>query len=143
MRIIDRENSPDNIMIRKWVGNKNFKYWQKLLNLIEENYSGVFKTNDWIYGGKKYGWGLRFKKSVSFCTLIPERNRLLLQIVFGAKEREKIKTILTELNPEVRKKYQDATTYHDGKWLVLAIDSKEIFNDVRKLFSIKRKPNLK
>ena len=63
-----------------------------------DNYPGVF-TPDWIFGGKKYGWGLRFKKSKSFCTLLPERNRLLVQIVFGGEEREKAEKVLPELSP--------------------------------------------
>ncbi|MBI1938018.1 MAG: DUF3788 family protein [Ignavibacteriales bacterium] len=41
--------------------------WKKIITFIDENYNGIFPENDWIYGGKKHGWDLRFKKSKAFC----------------------------------------------------------------------------
>ena len=39
-----------------------------------------------------------------------------------------------------RKTYDEAKTYHDGKWLFLTIDSEDVVEDVIKLLEIKRKP---
>lgn len=125
--------------IAQWIGMRNHRRWTRLLRFIEDNYPGVF-TPDWIFGGKKYGWGLRFKKSKSFCTLIPEQDRLLVQIVFGGPEREKAEKILPELSPGVRAAYLNATTYHDGKWLAVAVDRDDILDDIERLLAIKRKP---
>lgn len=138
-RMLDGTGEPDAASVSDWIGVRNYRRWTNLLDFIEENYPGVF-TPDWIFGGKKYGWGLRFKKSKSFCTLIPERNRLVVQIVFGREEREKAAKVLPELSPGVRDAYADATTYHDGKWLALVVDKDAILADVERLLAIKRKP---
>ncbi len=124
---------------QKWMGAENFKRWAHLTEFIEAGYPGVFAP-DWLFGGKKYGWGLRYKKSKSFCMLIPERNRLVVQIVLGGEEREKTEQILHELSPSVRKKYTGATTYHDGKWLAIVADHDKILDDVKRLLVIKRRP---
>jgi len=138
-RMLDGSRQPDTRSVATWLGASEHKHWTRLLEFIGANYPGVF-TPDWIFGGKKYGWGLRFKKSKSFCTLIPERNRLVVQIVFGGEEREKAEKILPELTPSVRQRYAEATTYHDGKWLAIVADRKEVLDDIEKLLAIKRKP---
>ncbi len=138
-RMLDGSVQPDAQSVAAWLGASEYRHWTRLLEFIEVNYPSVF-TPDWIFGGKKYGWGLRFKKSKSFCTLIPERNRLVVQIVFGGEERGKAEKILLELTPTVRKAYTEATTYHDGKWLAVVADRKETLDDIEKLLAIKRKP---
>jgi hypothetical protein len=130
-----RMNKP----IAAWLGPVCYKRWKNILQFIGTNYPGVFAP-DWQFGGKKHGWGLRFKKSKSFCTLIPERKRLRIQIVFGGEEREKVKAILPELVSHAREDYVAAITYHDGKWLGLVVDSDEVLADVKRLLAIKRKP---
>ncbi len=139
-RMVDKAEQPDEKDVADWIGSANWRRWTRILRFIEDNYPGVFPADDWVYGGKKYGWGLRFKKSKSFCTLIPERGRLAALIVFGGAEREKAETILPRLSPDVRHKYAAATTYHDGKWLVLYLDNDELLDDVEKLLALKRRP---
>ncbi|HZF46020.1 MAG TPA: DUF3788 family protein, partial [Sphingomonadaceae bacterium] len=70
-RITDKSAPPDDRIIRDWIGSDAFKQWGSLRDWIELAYPGVF-TPDWIYGGKKHGWSLRYKKSKAFCTLLPE-----------------------------------------------------------------------
>jgi len=137
--MLDGAKEPDAGSVQQWIGARNYKRWTRLLEFIEENYPGVFAP-DWIFGGRKYGWGLRFKKSKSFCTLLPERNRFLVQIVFGGEERERAEEVLTELSPGVRDAYRNATTYHDGKWLAVVVDNNEVLDDIKRLLAIKRRP---
>ena len=127
---------PDLAIIDLRIGNDS---GISLIELIEQRYPDVFEP-EWLFGGKKHGWSLRYKKSRSFCTLIPEKNRCELLIVFGAKEREKAEAIKGELAPYTRKEYDDAKTYHDGKWLYLTIDSEDVVSDVVSLLALKRKP---
>jgi hypothetical protein len=138
-RMLDESIVPDARSISKWIRSTNYQRWTQLLRFIESNYPGVFAP-DWLFGGKKHGWGLRFKRSQSFCTLIPERNRLVIQIVFGRAERQKAEAILRELSPSVSREYVEAKTYHDGKWLAIAVDRDQILEDVKRLLAIKRKP---
>jgi hypothetical protein len=138
-RMTDRDCVPDAKSVARWIGARNFKRWTRVVEFIEANYPGVFEP-DWIYGGKKHGWGLRYKKSKSFCTLIPERSRFMLLIVFGVEERKKAEAVLPELKSHAQKDYVEAKTYHDGKWLGLLIDGDDVLADAMRLLTIKRKP---
>lgn len=141
LRMTDSSAVPGIEGVAEWIGETAFERWKQIVEFIESNYPHVFDI-DWIYGGKKHGWTLRYKKSRSFCTLIPEKNRLCVLIVFGRAEREKTETILSELTEQVQRDYESATTYHDGKWLVVDADSDEAISDIRRLLTIKRKPKI-
>lgn len=138
-RMTDGGCEPDASSLADWMGSSNYKRWTHIVRFIETNYPGIFAP-DWIFGGKKYGWGLRFKKSKSFCTLIPGRNQFKIQIVFGGEERAKVDAILPDIMSHARDDYSEATTYHDGKWLGLVVDSEEVLEDVKRFLIVKRKP---
>jgi len=138
-RMTQPDKPPTDSEIVEWVGNKAHRYWKNVTQLIEQIYPDVF-TPDWLFGGKKHGWSLRYKKSKSFCTLIPEKNRFALQIVFGAEERAKVEAIKDSLSQHTQKEYDKATTYHDGKWLLLAVNSDRDVEDIMQLLAVKRKP---
>jgi hypothetical protein len=138
-RMVDESRQPDAASVAKWMGRDNYSRWTHLTEFIGSNYPGVF-TPEWLFGGKKHGWRLRFKKSKSFCSLIPERDRMVVLIVLGGKEREETEKILPELSPGIRKMYAEATTYHDGKWLAILADRDQILDDIKRLLAIKRKP---
>jgi len=63
-----------------------------------------------------------------------------LLIVFGAEERAKVEAMRDSLSQPTQKKYDEATTYHDGKWLILTVDTNEVVEDVMQLLAVKRKP---
>jgi hypothetical protein len=132
---------PTRTQIEAWIGENAYGFWTRVIKLIERNYPNVF-TPEWLFGGKKHGWFLRYKKGKSFCTLIPERKRLSLLIVFGAEERAKVVAIRHELSSRIWKEYEEATTYHDGKWLLVTVDAGSILNDLEKLLAVKRKPKI-
>ncbi len=64
----------------------------------------------------------------------------MLVIVLGKDEREAFESIRTKVSPGTQKIYDDTTTYHDGKWLALTLDSKQSLKDALRLLGIKRKP---
>lgn len=130
---------PGDSEVARWIGKKAYGHWKQVVRLIKERYPGVFAP-EWLFGGKKHGWSLRYKKSKSFCTFIPERNRFVLLIVFGAEEREKAESIKGGLSARTRKAYDDAVTYHDGKWVLFTVDSAEVIEDLGRLLAVKRKP---
>ena len=138
-RMTDRDQPPNDSDIAGWMGTEAYKRWNQVTQLIEQNYPNVF-IPEWLFGGKKHGWSLRYKKSKSFCTLIPEKNNFALVIVFGAAEREKVEAMKGSLSTQTRKEYDAATTYHDGKWVLLSVDSEKVVEDVMRLLAVKRKP---
>lgn len=60
-------------------------------------------------------------------------------IVFGAEERDKVEAIKDKLTANTGKEYENAATYHDGKWVLLNINNDKVVRDVEMLLEIKRK----
>ncbi len=139
LRIAEPVGPPSVAKVKSWIGGRAYGFFDHITKTITRRYPGIF-VPEWLYGGKKHGWSLRYKKSKSFCTLIPEKGCLKVLIVFGADERRKVEDIRSKLSASVRKQYDDAPTYHDGKWLLLTIDSSEIIGNIEILLEVKRKP---
>jgi hypothetical protein len=138
-RMLNFSKPPEPHQVKEWIGSRASVLWAELTEFIESQYPGVFKQ-DWWFGGKKWGWSLRYKKSKSFCNLIPERGQFKFLLVFGAEERKKVEAILPQLTSHVREDYEKATTFHDGKWVATLADSKKVVADIERLLVLKRKP---
>jgi hypothetical protein len=138
-RITEPGTPPTPKQLESWLGQKAYGFWRQVETMIAEEYPGVF-VPEWLYGGKKHGWSVRYKKSKSFCTMIPEKGRCRLLIVFGAQERARVEEIRKQLPARVQNAYDEATTYHDGKWLRLDINGRTVYAAAKLLFTVKRKP---
>jgi len=55
-------NTPTGSAIADWTGNEAHPYWKRVTHLIEHNYLDVF-TPEWLFGGRRHGWSLRYKKT--------------------------------------------------------------------------------
>ena len=92
-------------------------------------------------GANKYGKSmLRYRKNGSFCTLYEQEMGFHLLIVLGAKEREKFEARAGEFSPEVLRQYEEATTFHDGKWVTFIVEDDSALEDYQKILAIKRRP---
>ncbi|UIJ71127.1 DUF3788 domain-containing protein [Aurantimonas sp. HBX-1] len=137
-RLTDKSAPPDDATIQDWVGPEAFEHWIALRDWIEETYPGVFAAS-WLYGGKKHGWSLRYKKSKAFCTFLPEYKLFSVVVVLGSAEREKFEERREGWRPQLVKLYDGTQTYHDGKWLKVVILSADDRHDVMELLSMKRR----
>lgn len=138
-RLVDGSREPTPAEVAGFIGKQNAARWASLTRSIAARYPGVFNV-EWLYGGKKHGWTLRFKKSKSFCSLVPERRRFKVLLVFGGAEREKVERLLPALVSHVRKDYVEGPTYPDGKWVLVTVDSAKVLSDVERLLALKRPP---
>lgn len=138
-RISDKSAPPDERTVRNWMGPQAFKHWTELRRWIDTSYPGVFEP-EWLYGGKKRGWTLRFKKTSAFCTLIPAYRLFSVLVVLGRAEREKFEQRRYTWSPKLVALYDGARSYPDGKWLTVAISSKDDRHEVMELVSMKRPP---
>lgn len=64
-------------------------------------------------------------------------------IIFGKDERIKFEDIRSTLSAAVCRQFDEAETYHDGKWVMFKPTNTAEFDDYIKLLAIKRKPNRK
>jgi hypothetical protein len=138
-RIKDKSAPPDTSTVQDWIGPEASGHWLALQSWIDTSYPGVFAP-EWLYGGKKRGWVLRYKKTRALCTLLPGYRQLAVQVVLGRAERGKFDERRYQWSPGLVKLYDDAPTYPDGKWLSLAISSATDRYEVTELFGMKRPP---
>ena len=64
-------------------------------------------------------------------------------VILGKDERLKFEKDRENYSKEVQQIYNEAQTYHDGKWVMFEPTNTADFDDYMKLLAIKRKPNRK
>ncbi len=64
-------------------------------------------------------------------------------VILGKDERFKFENNRENYSTEVQRIYDEAKTYHDGKWIMFESADTSMFDDFMKLLGIKRKPNRK
>ena len=95
-------------------------------------------------GGKKWIYEYKFRKSgKTLCAFYFKENMLGFMIVFGKEERTKVEEIRNELSSDILETYDNAQTFHDGKWVMLNITDYSMIENLKKLLFIKKKPNRK
>lgn len=138
-RMLERGTGcPSTKAVEAWLGPRATARWRKVTGWIDETYPGVFAP-DWIYGGQRHGWALRYRKGRSFLTLVPERGRALAVIVLGREERVAAEVVLPRLGRATRGVYREAA-FADGKWLAVPLDGKQAVSDVEVILGLKRPP---
>lgn len=138
-RLVDKSAAPDEDAVRLWIGPQAFSHWKHLRNWINESYPKVF-IPEWLHGGKKRGWTLRYKNQRAFCTLLPGYRTLSALVVLGRIERDKFEERRHFWRPQLIKLYDETYTYHDGKWLTVTIGSANDRDELIELVSMKRPP---
>lgn len=114
------------------------KAYDALKTYIEENYP-MLETQ--TGGPDKYGKSmLRYRKNRSFCTLFEQEAGFHLLIALGAKERAAFEAQRELYAPETLRQYEEATTYHDGKWILFPIEDDSALEDYKRILALKRKP---
>jgi hypothetical protein len=136
---INGESPPDDRTVEHWLGREAFLHWTALRSWIEVTYRSVF-VPEWLYGGKKRGWSLRYKKTKAFCTLLPGYRELKVQVVLGRAEQAKFEERRFFWRPELVKLFDEAHAYPDGKWLNIPITSTDALDELMSLVSMKRPP---
>ena len=133
--------APDADAVAEWIGPEAFNRWRQLQAWIEQNYPQVFAP-EWLNGGRKRGWSLRYKKTKAFCTLIPGYRGFSVVIVFGGAEREKFEERRYSWREQLTQLYDSAKTYPDGRFLTLAVSSSDDLEEAKELLIMKRPPPL-
>lgn len=123
------------------VGQDLYDVWQKLCIAIEEKYDMECL---WNKGGKAWTYEYKYRRGgKTLCALYAKENCVGFMIIFGKDERAKVEAVREKLSEEVQKNYDEAKTYHDGKWVMFEPVDTSMFDDFIQLLAIKRKPNRK
>ena len=61
-------------------------------------------------------------------------------VVLGKKEVAKVKALMGELNPKIRRLFQETEQLHDGRWLWIPLTSQSDMETIKLLLGTKRRP---
>ena len=128
--------------VKEMLGNASFAL-EKLAGHIRFNY---IMDELWEEGNPthKHYNNLRFRRGgKTLITLCLREGYFIACVVLGKDEREKFDEQRGAFNEVTRKEYDDAKTYHDGKWLGFDVYDDSLIDDIIRLLHIKRKPNRK
>ena len=135
------ETIPTHAEMTTLLGEELCNVWEKLCKTIEKAYD---MDQLWDKGYREWIYEYKYRRGgKTLCTLYAKEETFGLQIIFGKDERAKVEAIRNELSEEVRQIYENAHTYHDGKWVMFYPTDTAMFEDFMKLLRLKRRPNRK
>lgn len=123
------------------VGKSLYEVWNQLCALIDEKYD---MDCLWDKGGKAWKYEYKYRRGgKTLCALYARENCVGFMIILGKDERLKFEADRENYTKAVQKKYDEAKTYHDGKWIMFEPVDTSLFHDFINLLEMKRKPNRK
>lgn len=123
------------------VGKSLWEIWEKLCALIDEKYD---MDCLWNNGGKAWTYEYKYRRGgKTLCALYARENCVGFMVILGKDERLKFEKDRENYSKEVQRIYDEAKTYHDGKWIMFEPIDTSLFDDFIRLLGIKRKPNRK
>ena len=123
------------------VGKPLYEIWTQLCALIDENYD---MERLWGSGGKAWTYEYKYRRGgKTLCALYARENCIGFMVILGKEERFKFEKEREAYTEEVQRVYEEAQTYHDGKWMMFEPTDAALFSDFMRLLHIKRKPNRK
>ena len=133
--------APSQSTMTELLGQSLFEVWQSLCAAIEARYE---MERVWNASGKKWTYEYKYRRGgKTLCCLYARKNCVGFMVIFGKDERTKFEDMRHTLSDTVCKQYDEAETYHDGKWVMFKPTNTAEFPDYMKLLAIKRKPNRK
>lgn len=135
------EKIPDETALAALLGPRLYDVWTKLYSRIEEQYD---MERLWNKGGKAWTYEYKYRRGgKTLCSLYARENRMGFMIIFGKGEREAFEAERTAFSDAVQKTYDDAKTFHDGKWVMFEPEDNSQLGEFMGLLHIKRRPNKK
>lgn len=123
------------------IGKERYEIWNELCALIEEKYD---MDCLWGKGGKAWTYEYKYRRGrKTLCALYARKNGIGFMVILGKDERLKFEGDRGNYRKEIQQIYDEAKTYHDGKWMMFEPIDPSLFDDFIRLLGIKRKPNRK
>lgn len=123
------------------IGPERYNIWNDVCTMIDSLYD---MESQWNSGGKAWTYEYKFRRGgKTLCALYAKKDCAGLMIIFGKDERDKFEAERQNFFVKVQRMYDEAKTYHDGKWVMFELYDPSMLGDFSKLLAIKRKPNKK
>ena len=132
---------PNTEQLTMLLGKLLYEIWNQLCTLIDEKYE---MERLWGTGGKAWTYEYKYRRGgKTLCALYARENCVGFMVIFGKDERQKFEQDREDYAEEIQRVYDEAQTYHDGKWMMFEPVDTSLFDDLIRLLGIKRKPNRK
>lgn len=133
--------APEERELTELVGEKRYYAFCEISKAIESSYE---MERNWNAGGKAWDYEYKYRRGgKTLCAFYFRKDCLGLMIIFGKDEREKFEAQRSGFSQEVCGVYDEAKTYHDGKWMMFTPEDGSFSQEFLKLLAIKRRPNRK
>lgn len=129
---------PTSETLENLIGKELYNVWTSLCQLIEQKYN---MEQLWNYGGKAWKYEYKYRRGgKTLCALYAREQAFGFMVILGKDERAKFELQREAFSNETLKTYDEATIFHDGKWIMFELKDASLFSDMERLLSIKRKP---
>lgn len=123
------------------LGQDLYSVWQSLCAILDETYE---MDRLWNSGGKAWTYEYKYRRGgKTLCGLYAKEGCLGFLVILGKEERAKFEASRENFSKGVQDLYDEAETYHDGKWIMFQPTDATLFEDLMRLLAMKRKPNKK
>jgi hypothetical protein len=135
------EKIPDRAELRAMMGPEADAAWQQMTDYLAQRYEMDVL---WDRGGRAGPYECKYRRGGrTLCALYPGEGRFGFMVVLGQKEREGFEAGRPGFSQAMQALYDGATTYHDGKWLMVDVADGQLLDDMKALLRLKRRPNKK
>ena len=135
------EHAPSPAVLAELLGPPLYEVWQALCRAIDEKYE---MERLWNPGGKNWTYEYKYRRGgKTLCALYAREHCVGFMVILGKEERIRFEADRGHYAREIQRIYDEAQTYHDGKWLMFEPADTSLFKDFLRLLAIKRKPNRK
>ena len=135
------DTAPTTEEMTSLVGQPLYDIWNELCLLIEEKYE---MERQWNNGGKAWTYEYKYRRGgKTLCALYAREDCIGFMVIFGKDERAKFEAGRDAYSEQIQRAYDEAQTYHDGKWVMFLPTDTSMLHELIKLLGIKRKPNRK
>lgn len=135
------DSIPELEAVKMLLHEEYFSVWEKLCAAIEAEYE---MERLWNSGGKSWTYEYKYRRGgKTLCALYARENCMGFMVIMGKAEREKFEMHRQDFSADILKIYDEAETYHDGKWMMFYPKDSAMFEDYLKMLKIKRRPNRK
>lgn len=110
------DNQSSEERLASLLGEPLLSVWTLLCDRIEDQYE---MDRTWNDGGK--AWNLEYKYrrgGKTLCALYAKEGCFGFMVILGKDERVKFEADRDSFSKAVQHAYDDARTYHDGKWIM-------------------------
>lgn len=123
------------------LGEDLYPVWRRICQAIDERYD---MERVWDKGYRDWVYEYKYRRGgKTLCTLYAKSQTIGLQIIFGKDERAKLEAERSSFSQESLRIYDQAATFHDGKWVMYLPQDDTVLSDWMKMLYIKRRPNKK